>query len=84
LDLGLSKFEHRKKFRTYADTHGFELTIHFLDISKETRHKRVLKRNNEKGETFEFEVTNENFEFMESWFERPNDAEMKNGILISE
>ena len=84
LDLGLSKFEHRKKFRAYADSHGFELTTHFLDISKKTRLKRVIKRNNEKGETFEFEVTNENFEFMESWFERPNETEMENGVLISE
>ena len=84
LDLGLSKFEHREKFRKFADLHGFELTTHFLDIEKETRLKRIKKRNNEKGTTFEFEVTHENFEFMESWFERPNDTEMENGILISE
>lgn len=55
LDLGLSKYEHREKFRKFADAHGFKLTIHFLDISKETRLKRVLNRNNEKGKTFEFE-----------------------------
>ena len=43
-----------------------------------------MKRNVEKGKTFEFEVTKENFDFMENWFERPNDQEMKNGILITE
>ncbi len=84
LDLGLSKYEYRQKFRKFADSHGFELTTHFLDISKETRLKRIMKRNNEKGETFEFEVTRENFDFMGNWFEIPTDSEMENGILIVE
>jgi len=84
LDLGLSKFEHREKFRKFAKLNNFELKTHFLDISKETRLKRVIKRNNEKGETFEFEVTQENFDFMEKWFEKPTKQEIKNGILITE
>jgi len=84
LDLGLSKYVHREKFRKFADAYGFELTSHFLDISKETRLKRVLNRNSEKGETFEFEVTKDNFDFMEKWFEIPTASEMENGILITE
>ena len=84
LDLGLSKAAHREKFRQFAATHKFELKLHFLDIPKETRFKRVRKRNEEKGDTFEFEVTDENFEFMETWFERPADDEMKNSIIITE
>jgi len=84
LDLGLSKFEHREKFRSFAESNGFELKIHFLDISKETRLQRVMKRNTEKGETFEFEVSKENFDFMESWFEKPSAKEMKDGITIAE
>jgi plasmid stabilization system protein ParE len=84
LDLGLSKYKHREKFRKFAETHGFKLTTHFLDISKETRLKRVLNRNNGKGETCEFEVTRENFDFMEGWFETPTVSEMENGILITE
>lgn len=84
LDLGLSKFEHREKFRAFANSNDYELKTHFLDISKETRLKRIMKRNEEKGKTFEFEVTQENFDFMENWFEVPNDSELKNGIIISE
>lgn len=84
LDLGLSKFEHREKFRKFAKKNRYVLKTHFLDISKETRLKRVMKRNNEKGETFEFEVTKENFEFMESWFEKPNEKEMVEGIIVNE
>lgn len=84
LDLGLSKFEHREKFRKFADLNGYKLTTHFLDISKETRLNRIKKRNNEKGETFEFEVSNEDFDFMENWFEMPSEKEMIGGIIISE
>ena len=84
LDLGLSKLEHREKFRKFADVNNYELTTHFLDISKDTRMKRVLKRNVEKGDTFEFEVRKEDFEFMENWFEAPLETELKNSIVITE
>jgi len=84
LDLGLSKFEHREKFRNFATKNGFELKTHFLDISKETRLERVLQRNKDKGDTFEFEVSKENFDFMETWFEKPTKDEMINAILITE
>jgi len=84
LDLGLSKLEHREKFRKFADLNNYDLTAHFLDISKETRLNRVMKRNTEKGETFEFEVSKENFDFMENWFEKPTEKEMIGGITIVE
>lgn len=84
LDLGLSKFEHREKFRNFVEQKGFQLRIHFLDISKETRLKRIMKRNDEKGETFEFEVSLEDFNFMENWFEKPDNIELKDGLRITE
>lgn len=84
LDLGLSRFEHREKFRKFAEHHRYELKVHFLDIPKETRLNRVLKRNQEKGASFEFEVTQENFDFMENWFEKPSQKEIGNGIVITE
>ena len=84
LDLGLSKLEHREKFRKFAAQNGYEIKTHFLDISKATRLQRVLKRNEEKGATFEFEVSKENFDFMETWFEKPSEQEMKDGVVITE
>ena len=84
LDLGLSKFEHREKFRDFAQSNGYDIKIHFLDIPKEIRCERVLKRNKEKGATYEFEVSKENFDFMESWFEKPNAKEIGDGIVITE
>jgi len=84
LDLGLSKFKHREKFRQFARINNIDIKIHYLDISKKTRRKRVFERNDETGETFEFIVKAENFEFMENWFEKPSEAELKNAIIISE
>lgn len=83
LDLGFSKFEHREKFRKHAKSNGFKLKIHFLDIPKETRLERVIKRNNEKGYTYQFEVSKEDFDFMESWFEKPSKKELEDGIIIT-
>nr|WP_321243470.1 ATP-binding protein [uncultured Psychroserpens sp.] len=82
LDLGLSKFEHREKFRKFANTNNFELKLHFLDIPKDKRFNRVMKRNEDKGDTYEFEVSKENFDFMETWFETPTEEEMNEGVLI--
>ena len=84
LDVGLSKFKHREKYRKFAKENNIEVKVHFLNIPKEIRKERVLKRNLEKGITFEFEVTNENFEFMENWFEAPLETELKNSIVITE
>ena len=84
LDLGFSKFKHREKFRAIANSHGYDLKFHYLNISKDTRFKRIMKRNNEKGVTFEFEVTQENFDFMESWFEYPSPEEIEKAVVINE
>jgi hypothetical protein len=43
-----------------------------------------MKRNNEKGATYQFEVTKESFNFMEDWFEKPSVKEIGNGIIITD
>ncbi|WP_368389423.1 AAA family ATPase [Oceanihabitans sp. 2_MG-2023] len=83
LGLGLSKFKHREKFRKFAKLHGFEIQLHFLDIPKETRLQRILQRNSEKGDTFQFEVSQADFDFMESRFEKPTAEEMQHGIVVN-
>ena len=84
LDLGLSKFEHREKFRNFALQKGYDCRLHFLDISRGTRLTRINKRNKEKGETYEFEVSQEDFDFMENWFEKPTESELLHGKIIVE
>ena len=34
------------------------------------------------GDTFEFEVSKENFDFMENWFEKPGEKEMDGELLL--
>jgi predicted kinase len=82
LDVGLSKFAHREKYREFAKENKIEIKTHFLNIAKEIRKERIFTRNLEKGETFEFEVSEDNFEFMESWFETPTKVELQNAIII--
>lgn len=82
LDLGLSKFEHREKFRTFAKANHIKTKLHFLDIPKSIRKARVLKRNKDKGETFAFEVSETDFNFMENWFETPTPDELLNSVHI--
>ncbi len=82
LDLGLSKFEHREKFRQFAREHQYSCKLHFLDVPKEVRLERVLSRNTEKGETYAFNVSREDFDFMETWFEPPTADELKDGVVV--
>lgn len=82
LDLGYSKFSHREKFRQFAQAHTLEIKLHYLKVSKDIRWKRVQQRNQEKGATFQFEVTREDFDFMETWFEAPTKEEMEHGIVV--
>ncbi|RED43957.1 putative kinase [Winogradskyella eximia] len=84
LDLGLAKFGHREKFRKFAEMNNYNIKLHFLDVSKTKRLERVMKRNEEKGATFEFEVTKDNFDFMETWFEKPTESEMIDAFLIKD
>ena len=84
LDLGLSKYAHREKFRQFAIANNYPLKLHYLAVSKEIRWQRVQQRNTEKGDTFEFEVTQENFNFMENWFEPPTAEELVDGVVITE
>ncbi len=84
LDLGFSKQSHREKFRKFASKNGFPIKLHYLDITKEIRWERIQKRNSEKGNTFEFEVSKEDFDFMETWFEVPTTSEIKNKTITNQ
>ncbi len=84
LDLGFSKVSHRLKFVNFAKQNNFTFQFHYLDIPKDLRWNRVMKRNTEKGETYQFEVTQENLVFMERWFEIPTPKELKGAVIIKE
>jgi hypothetical protein len=52
--------------------------LRYLERNAETSDER----NTEKKTTFEFEVSKENFDFMETWFEKPSEIEMIGGITV--
>jgi predicted kinase len=82
LDLGLSKRDHRERQRGRGRALGIPTKLHFLDVARVTRTARVKKRNDEKRETFEFEVTDVMIEFMEGYFEAPAGDELDGAVVV--
>lgn len=85
LDVGLTRAESRARFAGLARDAGLTIQLHFIDTPVEERWRRVEGRNAEKGDTYQFAVTRKMFEFVESIWEAPTDAEMQDygGIRIS-
>ena len=75
LDLGFTKREHRDKFRILAAEAALTCVVHFIDVPADERWFRVNRRNKERGETYAMQVDREMFDFMESMWEPPLEAE---------
>ena len=84
LDLGLSRREHRDRLRFRALALGAEVKMHYLDVDRETRRARVKRRNEERSDTYAFHVSDEMFDFMESYFEPPSDDELYDAMIVCE
>ena len=84
-DCGLTNKTERDIFADWAAANGYTVALHFVDVPSETRWQRVQKRNHEQAETFQFNVTREMFDFIESIWEAPDPAEMSalNGMRVS-
>jgi predicted kinase len=78
LDLGFARAESRARFAALAGDAGLTVQLHFIDVAATERWRRVRARNAEQGETYQlgFDVTREMFDFVESLWEPPTDAEM--------
>ena len=75
-DCGLTNKLERDIFVNWAEEHGFSVQLHYCDVPTEIRWKRVQNRNASRPETFQFEVTRDMFDFIESMWEAPSDEEM--------
>ncbi len=75
-DCGLTNKAERKIFSDWADNLSYDVQLHYIDVPAETRWQRVQKRNTERVETFQFEVTREMFDFIETIWEAPSPEEM--------
>jgi predicted kinase len=81
-DVGLSKRDHRDRFRARAAQTVAESKLHYLDVDMETRRARVMQRNRERAGTSSFHVSDAMFDFMEGWFEPPTDDELYGAMIV--
>jgi predicted kinase len=77
LDLGFMKEANRTEFLSLAASNGLPTQLHLVDAPCDIRRRRVLARNQHKGETFSFEVTPAMFDFMEQQFEPATAVELE-------
>ena len=83
LDLGCMKAADRARFAALAGAQGLPLQPHFVTAPLLVRRQRVMQRNQERGDTFSFEVTPSLFDFMETQFEPPGPQELA-GCTVTE
>jgi predicted kinase len=88
LDLGFSRLQERDRFAKLAYAAGFSVQLHIIDVPPGERWRRVQARNAEKGEThqLQFAVTREMFDFVETLWEPPDEAEKAacNAIVVAD
>lgn len=84
-DCGLTNRTEREIFADWAAEKGLSVQLHFFDVPTDIRWQRVQKRNTEQAETYQFLVTREMFDFIESIWEAPDDNEMSrlNGVRLN-
>lgn len=75
LEPGLMTRADRDGFRARARVAGHGLQMHFVEAPRDVRLARLAHRNQQRGETFVFEVTAAMFEFMEARYEPPSVGE---------
>jgi len=83
-DCGLTNKTERDIFARWAAANNFSVALHFVDVPPDVRWQRVKRRNREQAETFQFEVTRDMFDFIESIWQAPDESEMAalNGLRI--
>ena len=88
LDLGFTRLQERDRFAKLAAAAGFSVQLHILDVPREERWRRFQVRNAEGGEApqLQFAVTRGMFDFVETMWEPPNEAERAacNAVLVAD
>ncbi len=88
-DMGLPRRNHRDELRLRALQLGAEVKLHYLDVDRETRRERVLRRHSERSGAAEmptetFPISEAMFEVLETHFEAPSDDELYNAMIVCE
>ncbi len=82
LDIGFVNLKWRQKTYAALDSAKVPFEVHFLDVDRPTRWERVQKRNNEKGDSYSFEVTEEMLDFMDKVYD-PIESDEMSGKLVT-
>ncbi|HEY0143880.1 MAG TPA: AAA family ATPase [Thermoanaerobaculia bacterium] len=75
LEIGLILRRDRETLYARVDAQAYDLTIYVLDAPREIRRERVMRRNEERGETFAMEVPPHFFELASDLWEPLTDVE---------
>lgn len=75
LEIGLIRRQERAAFYRRVEDAGYALTVSVLDAPRPLRRERVLRRNEERGETFAQVVPLDFFELASDMWEPPDDDE---------
>jgi len=75
LEIGLIRRDERAVFYRRVDDAGYDLAVYVLDAPRSVRRDRVMRRNEERGETFAQVVPLELFELASNMWEPPDDEE---------
>lgn len=84
LEMGFNQRATRTRFAALARAAAMPVQLHVLDVPREERWQRVLQRNADKSGHLGFALTREMFDFTETMWEPPDDAEMAalNGLRV--
>jgi predicted kinase len=77
LEIGLIRRQEREAFYRRVEDAGLALSVYVLDAPREVRRERVMRRNEERGETFAQVVPPEFFELASDMWEPPDDDEAR-------
>lgn len=75
LEIGLIRRAEREAFYRRVEDAGYDLAVYVLDAPREVRRERVMRRNEERGETFAQVVPLDFFELASDMWEPPDDDE---------
>lgn len=77
-DLAYSTKEQRQKAYGFFRSSNLNFELIYLDVPVEVRLQRVKDRNRLKPDTYQFDVDEAMFNFMETIFEPPSEEELRN------
>ena len=76
LDTGLQRADTRRALAQSARAAGLGVRLHVVDVPAGERWRRVMARNEQKGETYRVTVTRPMFDFIETIWPAPDAQEM--------